>query len=232
MKLSIIVPVFNEVSTIDEILARISRVPFPVDFELVVVNDGSTDGTGAQLEEIARRPEFARYIKLVNYPANQGKGSAVRRGLREAAGDIMAVQDADLEYDPAELVNLIAPVIDGRARVVYGSRFKGKIKEISFSHRLGNIVLTWLTNLLFGSRLTDMETCYKIFTRMVYEQLILTENRFEIEAELTTQILKKGFKILELPITYQARGKKAGKKINWKDGLNTAIRLIKYRFCK
>jgi glycosyltransferase involved in cell wall biosynthesis len=232
MKFSIIVPVYNEVQTIEGILKKIAAVVFPVPVELIVVNDGSSDGTIRQLEEIIQRPEFAPLIRLVSYPDNRGKGFAIRSGLREASGELLAIQDADLEYNPAELVDLIQPILKGRAEVVYGSRFKGKIKEISFSHRIGNIVLTVLTNLLFGSRLTDMETCYKLFTRKVYEAIKLTEDRFEIEAEITAQILKGGFQILELPITYQARGKKAGKKISWRDGLNTAWRLIGYRFQK
>lgn len=232
MKLSIIIPVFNEALTIEKILKKILEVSFPVSFELIIIDDGSTDGTSEKLKEICKDPSFEKITHFESYSINRGKGYAIRKGLEIASGEILAIQDADLEYNPEELVHLISPIIEGKAQVVYGSRFKGKIEKISFSHFIGNKILTLLTNFLFGGNLTDMETCYKVFTREVFKTLALKENRFEIEAEITAQILKNGFKILELPISYSARQKKAGKKINWKDGLSTALKLIKYRFEK
>lgn len=224
-------PVFNEEKTVEKIIRKIQEINFDLDWELIIVNDGSTDQTETKLKEIiARNPQ--NNLRLVSYSPNQGKGHAIQVGLKEATGNILAIQDADLEYNPAEIPLLAAPIIRGQTSVVYGSRFKGKILKISFWHYLGNIFLTQLTNLLFGAHLTDMETCYKIFTQEVRNQLNLKENGFEIEAEITAKILKSGFKILELPISYEARPKSAGKKINWADGVKTAFKIIQYRFKK
>jgi glycosyltransferase involved in cell wall biosynthesis len=211
--LSVVMPVYNERETIDEIVARVLAIPMRV--ELVVVDDCSTDGTRAHLGELQKQYGFT----LLLQPRNQGKGAALRRGFAAVTGDIVAIQDADLEYSPEEFPRLAELIIDGRADVVYGSRFLGSHRVFLFTHYLGNLVLTLVTNVLYNTMLSDMETCYKIMRREVLDGLHLRSNGFGIEPEITAKIFKRGYRVYEVPITYDGRGYDEGKKITWKDGI-------------
>ena len=211
--LSVVMPVYNERETIDEIIARVLAIPMRV--ELVVVDDCSTDGTRAHLAELQKQYGFT----LLLQPRNQGKGAALRRGFAAATGDIVAIQDADLEYSPEEFPRLAELIIDGRADVVYGSRFLGSHRVFLFTHYLGNLVLTLVTNVLYNTMLSDMETCYKVMRREVLDGLDLRSNGFGIEPEITAKIFKRGYRVYEVPITYDGRGYDEGKKITWKDGI-------------
>ncbi len=224
--LSVIIPVYNEKSTISEVIEKVSNVDLPIEKEIIVVDDGSTDGT----VEILR----SNSVKVANTyltPVNVGKGAAVRIGLTLARGDIILIQDADLELNPNEYKLLLQPIFDGKTQVVYGSRFLGE-NRVAPVRRLANYFLTFTTNLLFRSKLTDMETAYKVFTAGVAANLSLEANRFEIEPEITAQIIRKGFSIFEVPISYRPRTKFEGKKIKWKDGVKALATLLKYRFSK
>ena len=224
--ISIIVPVYNERDTILDILAKIKDAEVgKLRKEILLIDDGSTDGT----KEILRK---VNNVKVFFHENNKGKGAAVRTGLQHASGDVLLIQDADLEYNPEEYKNLLGPIIAERADVVYGSRFsKGKIfnKNMYYSHCVGNMILTNVTNLLYGAKLEDMETCYKIMRKEVLEGMELKSMRFEIEPELTAKILKKGIKIEEVPISFAPRGFHEGKKINWKDGIVALWTLMKYK---
>ncbi|HEY6613281.1 MAG TPA: glycosyltransferase family 2 protein [Vicinamibacterales bacterium] len=211
--LSVVMPVYNERETIDEIVERVHAIPMRV--ELVVVDDCSTDGTRAHLGELQQQYGFT----LLLQPRNQGKGAALRRGFAAVTGDIVAIQDADLEYSPEEFPRLAELIIDGRADVVYGSRFLGSHRVFLFTHYLGNLVLTLVTNVLYNTMLSDMETCYKIMRREVLDGLDLRSNGFGIEPEITAKIFKRGYRVYEVPITYDGRGYDEGKKITWKDGI-------------
>jgi glycosyltransferase involved in cell wall biosynthesis len=211
--LSVVMPVYNERETIDEIVARVDAIPMRV--ELVVVDDCSTDGTRAHLGELQKQYGFT----LLLQPRNQGKGAALRRGFAAVTGDIVAIQDADLEYSPEEFPRLAELIIDGRADVVYGSRFLGSHRVFLFTHYLGNMVLTLVTNVLYNTMLSDMETCYKIMRREVLDGLDLRSNGFGIEPEITAKIFKRGYRVYEVPISYDGRGYDEGKKITWKDGI-------------
>ena len=211
--LSVVMPVYNERETIGEIVARVLAIPMRV--ELVVVDDCSTDGTRAHLAELQKQYGFT----LLLQPRNQGKGAALRRGFAAVTGDIVAIQDADLEYSPEEFPRLAELIIDGRADVVYGSRFLGSHRVFLFTHYLGNLVLTLVTNVLYNTMLSDMETCYKIMRREVLDGLDLRSNGFGIEPEITAKIFKRGYRVYEVPITYDGRGYDEGKKITWKDGI-------------
>ncbi len=211
--LSVVMPVYNERETIDEIVARVLAIPMRV--ELVVVDDCSTDGTRAHLAELQKQYGFT----LLLQPANQGKGAALRRGFAAVTGDIVAIQDADLEYSPEEFPRLAELIIDGRTDVVYGSRFLGSHRVFLFTHYLGNLVLTLVTNVLYNTMLSDMETCYKVMRREVLDGLDLRSNGFGIEPEITAKIFKRGYRVYEVPITYDGRGYDEGKKITWKDGI-------------
>ncbi|MBI1875429.1 MAG: glycosyltransferase family 2 protein [Acidobacteria bacterium] len=217
-------PVFNEQETIEAIIRRVVAVPLRI--ELIVVDDASTDLTPDILQRLNRELGF----KLILQPQNAGKGAGLRRGFEDVTGDIVVVQDADLEYSPEEYPKLIELICQGRADVVYGSRFLGRHRVFLFSHYLGNRFLTLVTNLLYNTMLTDMETCYKVMRTSVLRSMELKQQRFGIEPELTAKVFKRGYRVYEVPITYDGRGYEEGKKITWHDGLVALWVLIKYRF--
>jgi len=222
----VIIPVYNERATIREILNRVRAVDVGMEKEIIVVDDGSTDGT----RELLREEEARGDILLVFHERNQGKGAAVRTGIERASGDIILIQDADLEYDPRDYPQLLQPLIEGKASVVYGSRFLGPRKAMLFWHALGNKFLTLVTNILYDSILSDMETGYKAFRAEVIKGIPLRSRRFEFEPEVTAKILKRGHRIYEVPISYTGREYHEGKKITWRDGFIALWTLIKYRF--
>jgi glycosyltransferase involved in cell wall biosynthesis len=222
--LSVVMPVYNERTTIEEIIRRVLAVPLRL--QLIVVDDGSKDGTRDVLSALARDLPFT----LVLQPQNQGKGAALRRGFEEVSGDVVLIQDADLEYSPEEYPQLLELIAQGRADVVYGSRFLGRHRVFLFSHYLGNRLLTLITNVLYNTMLTDMETCYKVMRTEVLRSMKLSSNGFGIEPELTAKIFKRGYRVYEVPITYDGRGYEEGKKITWRDGLVALWVLLKYRF--
>jgi len=222
--LSVVMPVFNERDTIDEILRRVLAVPIRI--QLIVVDDCSTDGTRDRLQELSRTLSFT----LVLQPKNGGKGSALRAGFERVSGDLVVIQDADLEYSPEEYPELIELICRGRADVVYGSRFIGRHRVFLFTHYVGNRILTLLTNVLYNTMLTDMETCFKVMRVEVLRSMTLRSDRFGIEPELTAKIYKRGYRVYEVPITYDGRGYDEGKKITWKDGIDAVWTLLKYRF--
>jgi glycosyltransferase involved in cell wall biosynthesis len=222
--LSVVVPCYNESATIDEIIARVLALPMRT--QLIVVDDGSVDGTRDQLARLQQAHGFT----LVLQPRNQGKGAALRRGFEEVTGDLVVIQDADLEYSPEELPTLVELIASGRADVVYGSRFLGRHRVFLFTHYLGNRALTSLTNVLYNTMLTDMETCYKVMRTEVLRSMTLESNGFGIEPELTAKIFKRGFRVYEVPISYDGRGYDEGKKIGWRDGVVAVWTLLKYRF--
>ena len=226
--ISIVVPVYNEARTVAEVIERLVAIDLPAPREILVVNDGSTDGTRDVLDQITERPE----LRIIHAEKNGGKGSAIRIGFAKATGTIVAIQDADLELDPAQLAELTQPILDGRTRVVYGSRFLAGRPEAPWLSIFANQVLTGVTNLLFGGRLTDMETCYKVMTRDLAQSLNLESNRFDIEPEITAKLLRAGHSILELPIRFEPRSRAQGKKIGWRDGFRAIQVLFKYRFGK
>ena len=226
MKLSIIVPVFNERNTIQEILRRIRSVDLgEIKKEIIVVDDGSTDGTGDIL-----KLEEDMTCRVVRHGENAGKGAAVRTALPHATGDYVIIQDADLEYDPDDYRVLLAPILKKKAEVVYGSRFTGEHRDMLFWHMLGNKFLSFVTNVLYNTTLSDMETCYKMFTRGSLEGITIKSNRFDFEPEVTAKILKKKIRIYEVPISYAGREYHEGKKIRWFDGVIALWALTKYRF--
>ncbi len=224
-RISILIPVFNEEPTLLTLLERLLEVPFSVEREIVIVDDGSTDGSRSILQGYLHRPEF----KIIFQQINGGKASAIQTALEHASGDVMVIQDADLEYDPRDLPALLAPIINGQADVVYGSRFRGQLQGMTWRHYWGNRFLTWLTNRLYGVRLTDMETCYKMARASLFEGMRIESQRFELEPEITAKLLRQGKRILELPISFQGRGRSEGKKISWRDGFGAVRTLWKYR---
>lgn len=231
MLLSIIIPVFNEVTSVVEVVDRVLQVKLPEGMgrEIIVVDDGSTDGTSYLLKLYAEHPDVHVHFSVLNF----GKGVAVRVGLRYAQGDIVVIQDADLEYDPSQLAELLVPILEGRTRVVFGSRYLGQARGMVLLQDLGNRILTGFTNLLFGSRLTDSYTCYKILDResAAYLSRTLQCRGFELEAEMTARLLRRGEAIMELPIDYQARSRSQGKKIRPRDGLLGLYWLLQLRLC-
>ena len=215
LRLSVVMPVYNEAATVDYSIARLRRVP--LDMELICIDDCSTDGTRDILKKIHERGDIDT---LLLQDPNQGKGAAVRRGIQAATGDVVVIQDADLEYDPADLPSLMVPLLDGRADAVFGSRFRGGVHRVLyFWHRLGNGLLTLMSNMLTDLNLTDMETCYKMVRTDLMKSLPLTTNRFGIEPELTARLAQARARIYEVPISYSGRTYAEGKKINWKDGV-------------
>jgi glycosyltransferase involved in cell wall biosynthesis len=222
--LSVVMPVYNERATIEEIIPRVLAVP--VRIELIVVDDGSTDGTRDLLTDLSKKHPF----KLIFQPKNGGKGNALKRGFQEVTGDLVVIQDADLEYSPEEFPELISLICQGRADVVYGSRFLGRHRVFLFTHYAGNRLLTLITNVLYNTMLTDMETCYKVMRTEVLRSFTVESDGFGIEPEMTAKIFKRGYRVYEVPITYDGRGYDEGKKITWRDGIVALWVLLKYRF--
>lgn len=220
---SIVIPVYNEERTIERVLARVAALPLPK--EIVVVNDASRDGTAKVLDRIAS----AAGVRVIHQPCNQGKGAALRQGFAAATGDVVVVQDADLEYDPRDILPLLRPVVENKADVVFGSRFLHEsLQDKSFVHRLGNWGLTTASNLFTGLRITDMETCYKVFRRELIQSIPLKQDRFGFEPEVTAKLARRKAKIIEVPIGYQARGYAEGKKIGIKDLFNALWCIVRY----
>jgi glycosyltransferase involved in cell wall biosynthesis len=224
-KLSVIVPVFDERNTVVEVIRRMREVDLPLDLEIVVVDDGSTDGTRQVLRQLGDST-----VRVVTHDVNRGKGAAIRTGLGYVTGDLVLVQDADLEYDPQDWPKLLAPIQRGKARVVYGSRFTGERRNMLFLHWIGNRFLSLVTNVLYNTTLSDMETCYKLFDRALLDDIELRAERFEFEPEVTAKILRRGIRIYEVPISYAGREFDEGKKITWRDGIVALWTLVKYRF--
>jgi glycosyltransferase involved in cell wall biosynthesis len=222
---SIIVPVYNEAATVTAVLDRLLSVALPAPREVVVVDDGSTDGTREALDAYPARGD----VRVIHAATNGGKGAAIRLGLAEARGTILAIQDADLELDPAQLGELLVPIVEGRARVVYGSRFLAGQPDAPFMTLLGNRLLTRATNAIYGARLTDMETCYKLMETAVARSLHLEANRFDIEPEITAKLLRAGHVIHEMPVRFQPRSRAQGKKIRWRDGVTALAVLWRHR---
>ena len=225
MKLSIVIPVYNEAKTIQGLISRVMETRDPK--EIIIVDDCSTDGTGDKLKEL----EQIKDIKILYHEKNQGKGAALRTGFSAVSGDIVIIQDADLEYNPKEYPVLLEPILDGRADVVYGSRFLGGPHRVLFFwHYIGNQFLTLLSNALSNLNLTDMETCYKTFKSSLLKELSFKSNRFGFEPEVTMKAAKKGYKIYEVPISYSGRDYSEGKKITWKDGVKAIFCIFWFRF--
>ena len=226
MKISVIIPVYNEALTIKEIIFRVQNVD--LEKEIIVVDDHSTDGTSAQLKDINEQYEN---VQILTHDRNRGKGAALRTGFAAAGGDIIIIQDADLEYDPQEYKVLLGPILDGRADVVYGSRFLGGPHRVLFFwHYVGNKFLTLLADVFSNLNLSDMETCYKVFKKKVLNEINLRSNRFGFEPEFTMKVAKKGFRVYEVPISYSGRTYEEGKKIVWKDGLKAIFAILWFRF--
>jgi glycosyltransferase involved in cell wall biosynthesis len=224
--ISIIVPVYNEEATVASVVERLRNVVLPVAREVIVVNDGSRDGTRVSLDAIVE--QFPDVI-VVHVAENLGKGHAVRVGFGRAKGTVVAIQDADLELDPSQLASLVGPILAGDTDVVYGSRFLRGAGAASGMTLFGNRLLTWMTNVLYGSTLTDMETCYKVMRGDIARGLHLTSNRFEIEPEITARLLLAGHRIVERPVHFTPRSKAAGKKLRWRDGVLAARVLMRLR---
>lgn len=226
MKLSIVIPVYNEKSTIREIIRRVQAVDLGMEREIVVVDDGSTDGTREILAGLA-----SGQIKVLLHEKNKGKGGALQTGFSAAEGDIVLVQDADLEYDPKEYPTLLAPILDGRADVVYGSRFLGGPHRVLFFwHSVGNRLLTSFSNMVSNLNLTDMETCYKVFKSEILRKIRLRSERFGFEPEITIKMAKLKCRVYEVPVSYSGRDYAEGKKIGWRDGLAAIFHIVRFRF--
>jgi glycosyltransferase involved in cell wall biosynthesis len=223
--LSVIVPVFNERTTLNEIVRRMRAVEIPMDREIIIVDDGSDDGSDKILSALQDST-----VRVLRHPGNRGKGSAIRSGLEVVRGDLVLIQDADLEYDPEDWPKLLNPILRGRAKVVYGSRFTGERKNMLFWHWIGNRFLSLVTNVLYNTTISDMETCYKLFDRSVLDGITLRAERFDFEPEVTAKVLRRGYRVYEVPISYNGREFDEGKKITWKDGFGALRTLVKYRF--
>jgi dolichol-phosphate mannosyltransferase len=228
-KISIIIPVFNEEKTILNIVEKVQKVKiFDLTKEIIIVNDASTDKTKEIIQSLILKN---KNIIFIENEKNLGKGASIRKGFEHSSGDYLVIQDADLEYNPQDLRKLIKPILDEEIEVVYGSRLLGKITGFQISsHYYGNKILSFITSVLYKQKITDMETCYKMMKKEVLEGINLKANKFDIEPEITAKIIKKGYKIKEIPIDYNARSFIEGKKINWKDGLFALNTLVKYRF--
>ncbi len=224
-KLSVIVPIFNERNTVVEIMRRMRAVELPIECEFILVDDGSSDGTRQVLQQLGDST-----VRVVSHPQNRGKGAAIRTGLEHVTGDLILIQDADLEYDPDDWPKLLAPIFRGKATVVYGSRFTGERRNMLFLHWIGNRMLSLTTNVLYNTTLSDMETCYKLFDRKVFDGVTIRSDRFDFEPEITAKVLRQGIRIYEVPISYTGREFHEGKKITWRDGFAALYALVKFRF--
>ena len=225
--LTVITPVFNERTTVAEVIRRMRAVELPLVLQIIAVDDGSSDGSDKVLGALEDST-----VRVIRHKVNQGKGAAIRTGLAEARGDLILIQDADLEYDPNDWPRLLDPILRGKARVVYGSRFTGERKNMLPLHWMGNRFLSLVTNVLYSSTLSDMETCYKLFDAQVLEGLTIVSNRFDFEPEITAKVLRRGHRIYEVPISYAGREPHEGKKITWRDGFDALKALVKFRFTK
>lgn len=226
-KITVLIPIFNEVNTLKEILQKVEEASFcGLEKEVILIDDFSTDGTREILDELKDR------YKIFYHDKNMGKGAALRTGFEHMTGDIVVIQDADLEYDPVDYEPLIKLILDGKADVAYGSRLSGgkPSRSFMFTHLLGNKLLTLMTNILYNTTLTDMETCYKAFKTEFIKGIEIKSNRFDFEPEITAKVLKRGARLYELPISYYGREYEEGKKITWKDGIHAIFALIKFRF--
>lgn len=225
MKVSIVIPCYNEISTIGKILEKVLSVPLDIDREVIIVDDCSTDGTREYLKKIDNDE-----VKVIFHEINKGKGASLRTGFSNAEGDIIIIQDADLEYDPFEYPKLLKPILDGKADVVYGSRFVGSESHrvLYYWHSLGNKLLTTISNMFTNLNLTDMEVCYKVFKKEVLNNFELCEDRFGFEPEFTAKIAKTGCSVYEVGISYYGRTYAEGKKIRWKDGIRALYVIFKY----
>jgi len=226
MKLSVVIPVYNEKNTIEEIISRVQAVDVGIKKEIILVDDCSNDGTREILEKLTQDN-----IKVYFHSKNQGKGASLQTGFSKVEGDIILIQDADLEYDPREYSKLLEPILDGRADAVYGSRFLGGPHRVLFFwHYVGNKILTTLSNITSNLNLTDMETCYKVFKREILDKITLKSKRFGIEPEITIKLAKMKCRIYEVPISYSGRDYSEGKKTDWKDGVSAIFHIFKYKF--
>jgi len=226
MLLSIIIPAFNEAAFLPEVIRRVGETPY--DKEIIIVDDGSTDGTREYLKGLV-----SEGIKVIVHEKNMGKGAAMRTGIAVASGDVVIVQDADLEYDPKDYPVLLEPIMQGKADVVYGSRFLGGPHRVLFFwHSIGNSLITLISNMFTDLNLTDMETGYKAFRKKVFETITIESNRFGFEPEITAKVAKKGFRIYEVPISYSGRSYQEGKKITWKDGIKAVFTVFKYNLLR
>lgn len=225
MKLSLIIPIYNEVELLETVLERV-RAAVPFEHELILVDDYSTDGT----REILMREAEKSDVVVVYHERNRGKGSAIRTGLAHATGDVIIIQDADLEYDPQDIPRVIAPILEGRTNVAYGSRFLGSVKNMALPNFIANKILAWLVTILYFNRITDEATAYKAFRKEVIHSIDLKCERFEFCPEVTARVLRKGEKIIEVPVTFTARTFEEGKKIGWRDFIIAVWTILKYRF--
>lgn len=230
MKLTIIVPVYNEEKTILNVLKSLGDLKIDLNKEIIIVDDGSKDNSNKIISEFIRKNKYDGTEFMLINKKNGGKGSAVKKGIESSSGDIITIQDADLEYNPIEYGSLVQPIIRGESEVVYGSRFLRKHKPRYRIYFWGNKFLSLLTKILYGAEITDMETCYKVFKRDTIKSLNIKSNKFDIEPEITAKLLNKGIRIREVPISYMPRSIKDGKKIGWKDGIKAIYILLKYKF--
>jgi glycosyltransferase involved in cell wall biosynthesis len=225
--LSVIVPVYNERATVAEVIRRVRAVDLPLVLNVIVVDDGSSDGTDKVLAAIEDST-----VRVLTHDTNRGKGAAIRTGLSHARGDLVLIQDADLEYDPDDWPRMIDPIMKGKANVVYGSRFTGEHLNMLPLHWLGNRFLSLVTNVLYSTTLSDLESCYKLFDRRVLEGITIESDGFDFEPEITAKVLRRGHRIYEVPISYAGREITDGKKITWRDGVAALRALVRFRFSK